>query len=307
MMSPALFALIALLPSAGPEKDLQIELKLHSPALIQPGTYLDVKARLVNRSTTTSHRIVKSNDGSEMAWREPYVFYTAEVQRADGSWEAVPKRHIGRCGLYAHDWTQDVMDLGPGKSVEIGWMAQPQYALDLPMEGRVLLRVHYAYRHAKRATRSGIDPLTSPMGSIAPFEVVSNAVEFQIHAPLAVDIAATGTRLKSGRPTTLSDILTVAVRGLDPSTAVGTMSLEFEIRGSSPGWRPRTTAREGKAGAFVLKRGARRALVGSRAAAFQGMWDYPKAETVTIRAILRRTVKGKRTTFRSPFVEVVVR
>ncbi|MFT7622289.1 MAG: hypothetical protein ACI9WU_001457 [Myxococcota bacterium] len=118
---PTLLTLLlaAELLTAPPTTDLQIAAALKTPDTVEPGAQIKLEAHLVNHSRTITHRVVRPGDGSEVAWREPYVFYSAEADSGDGVWRPVAKRPGGRCGLYDHDWPKDVLDLKPGERMQI--------------------------------------------------------------------------------------------------------------------------------------------------------------------------------------------
>lgn len=186
-------------------------------------------------------------------------------------------------------------------------MASPSWALDLPQSGRVRIRVHTAYRH-KSNTRSGIDPMKSPMGSIEPFEVVSGPIEINIAPRVIVEAKATGKTGRAGTGNSIEKLLSVAIRGMHQAPAGGgRLSLDWELQAESSGWRPSTTAVQGQAAPETLEAGASHALVGGASAQFTGLWEYPKAETVSVRAAGTRQVNGKRSVYRSEWIEVSFR
>lgn len=170
--------LAALTLAATPTQDLRVDLRLVTPANIESGEPLRVEARLTNTSRTRSHHVVKSGDGSEVGWREPFVFFTGEV--LDGRrWRPLAKGKGGRCGLFDPDWKKDVVRLAPRASIPLTWIASPGWALNLPESGKVRIRVHYSWL-SKPTTRTKVDPSGTDMAGVAPFERVSAPVEITI-------------------------------------------------------------------------------------------------------------------------------
>ncbi len=292
--------------TAAPADDLRVEARLKTPTVIEPGQRVEVEALLINTSRTATHRVVKPNDGSEVGWREPEVFYTAETDSGDGIWRPVAKGAGGRCGLFAQDWPRDIIDLKPGESIKLEWLSSPQWALDLPQSGKVRLRLHYAWqRQGKR--RAGIDPETTAMAGIAPYEIVSDAMEFLVQGQLRVDLIARGAFMRAGTPIELARALKISLKNtVNAPVEAGKLRLYFEVKGWSTGARPSVKRVAGRSAAKTLARGGAIELIGTARPVFEGYWDYPKAETIKIRAAVHREVGRKSTTFKSDWVSVVV-
>src|SRR5688572_8014740 len=143
MLIAALLAL-ALDESNLPSRGLVLELKLHE-SVHSAGNPV-VELALVNRSGKPA-KIVKPGDGSEVGWREPYVFWTAEARGADGTWTSIQPSRYGRCGNYAASWEKDVVELNPGERFVLqAHLRQAQRTFDLRGKGRVRLVAHYQYR-----------------------------------------------------------------------------------------------------------------------------------------------------------------
>ena len=288
--------------------ELTVRAELESPPVIEPGERIQIKARLVNSSRTATLPIVLPGDGSESAWREPYVYYSAEAATGDEMWRPVGEGLRGRCGLYDDDWTDEIRTLAPGESVDLGWMSSPHWALDLPTSGRVRIRVHYAWRHPS-VTRSQRTAEGTPMEGIAPYEIVSDPIEIDIRGLLVVELKPAGRALRAGRARNLDRVFAAEVRGaVMAPVALGIIEIQFEVRGesASAGWRPHAQRVRGRDLPAELGRGGSLALVGGRRPAFDGAWEYPKAETVQLRAILQRNVGAVHTTYKSNWIEVVV-
>ena len=178
MLIAALLAL-ALDESNLPSPPLVLELKARESVHAAEDPVLELA--LVNRSGKPV-KIVKPGDGSEVGWREPYVFWTAETRGADGTWTALSPRGYGRCGHYAAFWEKDVVELKPGERFVIqGHLRQAQRTFDFNGKGRVRLVAHYQYRGSRERGVEGRGPLEDgPMKGIKPFHVKSAAVEFEV-------------------------------------------------------------------------------------------------------------------------------
>ena len=122
------------------EADLRLEVTWTGPKVIEVGDRLPVSASLVNDSKTTTHPVVKVGDGSELGWREPFVYWTATIDRGDGKPIEVPKQRYRRCGLFDYDWPKDVVALRPFETLPVD--VHP--LLEFQQAGRVRLQAHYS-------------------------------------------------------------------------------------------------------------------------------------------------------------------
>src|SRR4051812_15653948 len=93
------FAVVLAVPAvaaAGPtradaERDLVLDMKLVGGNTVEGGVGPEVTLGLANRSKKAAYRAVLPGDGSDQKdWREPSIYYTAERQGADQSWQNVP-------------------------------------------------------------------------------------------------------------------------------------------------------------------------------------------------------------------------
>jgi len=126
-----------------------------------------IAVRLVNRGKVP-HTVVRPGDGSESGWREPEIYFEQRVEKK--RW--VRGRAVGRCGMFANDWTRDTVVLAPGGALEIGAGFMP---LKLTFDaGAKTLRARYAYRGERP---KGIGP--GAMKKTPPFELVSNPVRIK--------------------------------------------------------------------------------------------------------------------------------
>lgn len=276
--------LIVLLTAAAPDPavDLKLTVRVDGSTTLVRGEYRGLKATLVNTSRTHSHWVVKSNDGSEMGWREPWVFVSAEEMTPGGP-VPVSAQRAGRCGLYAQDWPQDIVKLGPGERLEIGWLPSLSWALDLPNQGKVTLKLHYTWRK-DGARRSGFDPtgLKSPIAKVAPFEVVSDPIELTITSPVSARLAAKKPN-RAGTNERLDRLFDFEItRGLNRATAV-----RFELRnGKHIGHRPHVV--------WTAKKG------------LGGNWDYPEGDTLEARALIDFVQNETSGQAKTPWVAVQV-
>src|SRR5476649_918905 len=73
------------------EKDLALQMVLKSPTSVKVGGEVHVDLVLRNRSLDHSHPVIAPGGGSELGWREPYVYFSAELDEGDGHAKPVPK------------------------------------------------------------------------------------------------------------------------------------------------------------------------------------------------------------------------
>lgn len=210
------------------ERDLVIEATLASPKVIQPGEPVRVRSRLVNRSKTVTYKVVRPGDGSESGWREPHVFFTAETIAKDGARTKVPEAGLGRCGLYDANWHDEVVELAPGKSLDLyNWMPTAHLHLLFQHEGTVELKLHYRYTAgAASKGRESLDgPVpqgAGPMKGTPAFEVISAPVRFQVTRLMDIRLEITKPMIV-GKEMKLSEIakLHIENRSNDPVPVSG--------------------------------------------------------------------------------------
>lgn len=170
-------ALLTLLIFAASSDPFDLRIRLHPPENLRQSLKERVHLRgaLVNFSDNPTFAI-RPGDGSESGWREPYIHYSAE--RWDGkSWNKVEPRPIGRCGLYAPGWSQDVVRLHKGDTLELGdWLPDLNSCFELS-EGRYRFRLHYRYsRGLHKDYRSGL-PIPESLGKVPAFHLISDPQE----------------------------------------------------------------------------------------------------------------------------------
>ncbi|MGE0493617.1 MAG: hypothetical protein AB7S38_30690 [Vulcanimicrobiota bacterium] len=142
-MRKTLLLLLVLLLGARAQDGLELVVGAKGPTTVKVGDNIELEAWLINRGKRTV-TVVKPGDGSESAWREPYVYFSAERRQGD-RWTAVKRHGIGRCGLYDPDWEKDRVGLEPGDKLELmSWIPGPQAFFDLE-PGQYRFRVHYEF------------------------------------------------------------------------------------------------------------------------------------------------------------------
>jgi len=285
--------LLCLLLARGPawgaqtiEKDLHLRVKLLSSRVVRPQEPVNLRIELVNRSRTR-HHVVKPGDGSEMGWREPHVYYTAEVREADGSWTELPRRRMARCGLFDPDWRKDVVELKPGGSIPIkDWLPPPERAVELQRPGQVRLFVHYRYSQG-RAAKGGppkVTPSTGRMGDTPGFHLISSPVTIRVVRPLDLELKAIKPGLAAGWSHRLSKILSVTVTNRSKkrvTMTAGATELRLELEGNQ-GHAPRIDP-SSKPTPISLGAGQTVSLLG--AGRLDGQWSYPEAGKLRVRAV----------------------
>jgi len=297
------------------ERDLALEVKLVSPDGVQPGEPIQLDITLKNTSNERIYPVVKPGDGSEVGWREPHVFYTAWIDKGDGDWQEVPKAEIGRCGLFNAQWQKDVVELWPGKSIELKqWLVSPQRALELQEPGRVRLHVHYRYRGGLvgKDPKTGKTFDTGKMRGMPPFELVSKPVEFDLLRPLDVMVTVKKP-LKAKTETRLSEILDVKLvnrsKGgihVKAPTLSGDARLTFEADG---GPAPTLSEQDQPYGKKqLLNPGDEAAILGDAALSngIDGTWECPEPGKVKLRAVYHTSTWEPGAVIKSGWVEVEV-
>jgi len=223
------------------EQDLGIQLSLSGRRVFEPGQPIPVRAMLVNRGLGRRW-VVEPGDGSDMGWREPYVYFTARREQAPGVWVDVEVERYSRCGNFDHRWDQAVVALGPGGTLAIDrWLIAPDRGLELQIPGRVRLYAHYKYRAGKfDSTFQGSVAVPPELEGTPAFELVSAPLEIQIERPLDVVLSAKGQAaiqpgadLDSLFAITLSNRSGAAIPVPGPGEE---MNVHFEVRSARLSW-----------------------------------------------------------------------
>jgi hypothetical protein len=235
-------------PKAGPptkeqiEGDLQLVAILPKERVIEAGTQPYIGLKLVNRSKTRTHKVVKPGDGSEVGWRDPWVHVTAEQRTVEGRWVAMEPLDPGRCRFFDWDWTKDVVELKPGEELLLeDWFDPGHFEFQWP--GKVRLVGHYEYRatggkHGKPRP----DAERGPMAGVPLFCLTSEPAEFEVVRPL--DVRARVKRaMKVGVTMKASEVLEVTVTNRsDRRRAVGNVAQNGYGIGIAPYSEAVTTA-----------------------------------------------------------------
>ena len=150
-----------------------------------------ITATLVNRGTETRW-VVRPDGGSSAGWREPTIYYTAEMETTPGEWRPVPQRDdFWRCSHYATDWNRDLTEMAPGASMELDHFLDPSTLLAFPHTAAIRLYAHYEYDGGKKAS-SGFDrrpmPLPKELEGVPPFALVSAPLELRVSVDASLEL-----------------------------------------------------------------------------------------------------------------------
>ncbi len=106
---------------------------------------------LTNQSKTDKYKIIMPGDGSESAWREPYIFFTAEFKDENRKWKQLKKLGSLRCGLFDAEWQKDTATINPLQKIQIYKMASENIIrfFDFPSSGTIRLTAHYDYKQGE--------------------------------------------------------------------------------------------------------------------------------------------------------------
>lgn len=294
------------------ESDLRLQVELAEPKTLLVGSPRWMAATtLINTSKTASHRVVKPGDGSEVGWREPYIYWTATIDRGDGKPMPVPQIRYRRCGLFAWDWPKDVILLKPGDKLELSTWPM----LEFQQTGRVSLQAHYAYRGGKLGWSDSEPEKLGLMATVPPFEIISAPLVFDVVRPLDVRVKVKRSLIVDVE-THLSDLLEITLvnqssKPIECSspTLYADARLYLEIEGEFGGWRPNLSQERSADGIRQkVKPGEAVPLLGSSefANGLDGTWVYPKEGKVRLRAGFTPTTWKGMTRILSEWVEVRV-
>lgn len=233
------------------ESDLKLVAIAPKERVIEAGTQPGIVMKLVNTSKTRTHKVVKSGDGSECGWRDPFVHVTGEHRTVEGKWLALSGNFGGRCGLFDHDWPKDVIELKPGAELELDWAGHRYHDLQHP--GTIRLIGHYEYRAVGgKAGGARPDAERGAMAGVPLFALHTEPVEFTVVR--SFDLRAKAKKaLKVGVETNLSEVLEATVTNASAKRiTVGNVSQNGFGLGASPmsegllQWPGKTTPVYGK-------------------------------------------------------------
>jgi hypothetical protein len=216
-------ALLAVAASAADAPEgLELDLALTTKGPVQPGEKIEYTLSLVNRSKAATHSVVRPNEGSEAAWREPHVYWTATIVGADGAERPVAAAPFERAGMFLAQWWKDVAKLAPGESLPVTCMIPLNQALDVQDDGRLRVVAHYAWDAGKNSRSDPMEGTSPPpadlggMKGVAPYEIVSKAAEIEVRRAFDVVVTAKGA-FKVGVAVRLSEIADVRVVSRSPA------------------------------------------------------------------------------------------
>ncbi|OAI58043.1 hypothetical protein AYO49_06025 [Verrucomicrobiaceae bacterium SCGC AG-212-N21] len=296
------------------EKDLELRATLTTPATITAGDAVNVSLTLHNRSQQTTHAVVLPSDGSESGWREPHIFYSATVDQGTGKAAPIEPTRFARCGLYDFNWHKDIRQLKPGEELKLGeWVPQPSMQFEFQEAGRVKLQAHYRFRAGATKDPNLLNPGTSAMTGVPAFELVSKSMELVVEKPLNVVLRAKSP-LVAGKTNSLRDLFDVRLVNQSKDTLEipepHPALVSFQVECKHPDSRPELLALKGRfTGTLRLEPGEEVALIGEgpRPVGIDGMWEYPRAETIRVRAMYLGSLNKRPYTIYSKWVEVEVR
>lgn len=283
-----------------PPEGLALEIARKGPKRMQAGRRLDLRVELVNRSRDRSIALVLPGDGSDFAWREPEVFWLAEIDAGDGRWVPAPRERPSRCGNFDEDWTDEVRALAPGERIAVYFGQGPDAFFDLHEGARFRVRAGYRYRAGRGEGARGPGPaVPAALAGLAPFELLSEPIEVELVHDWTLDLAVRGP-LRAGQTVHVSDVFDLRV----------TSHIGAAVDARAPGWlhgapvhfevrempeRPTGAPLEGQAPTMdpglekpPSKLGARSSmrLLGEtdRFGSYDGTWSWPVAGIVHVRA-----------------------
>lgn len=296
--------------------DLQLRAEFKGGGPVTAGAGAWVEVRLVNSSRTVTHRVVKVGHGSEIGYREPYVSWSATIDRGDGKpaplTDELRYGYCGTCLAFASDWPKDAIWLKPGDHLELDI---PQ-KFEFQQAGRVRLQAHYEYRASGKSNENRFHPdELAFMDGVPPFKLVSNVVEFDVVRPLDVRVGVKRA-LKVKQKTRLSDLLEVTLVNQSQApvecsspTLSANARLSIEIKAEFGGWHPSLTQQATTYGVTrTVKPGESVPLLGVSefANGLDGMWEYPVTGRVLARAVYTPTSWKYSPPVASEWVEVQV-
>ena len=244
--------------------------------VVEVGEFIQPEIALINRSKRASYYVVRPGDGSWVGWREPHVYYSAEIDVGDGRWQPIPRRSIaGRCGVYDFHWQRGIVELEPGETMNIRF-PPPDRTLDFVQPGRVRLYVHYAYNRGN-ADRA-IAPIdVGKMKGVPAFELISAPAEFELTRPLELRIVAKAP-LRLGETRYLSEVLKIhlANRSDEARTILirSSKALTVQFHGAHTGWEKIPNALKGGLTKTILKPGQELNLIGDDGPVFGPDWTW---------------------------------
>jgi hypothetical protein len=114
-----------------------------------------IRLYLTNESKMGKYKIIIPGDGSESAWREPYIYFTADFKKENGKWKQLEKLGSLRCGNFDAEWQKDTMTINPAQKIQIYQMASENIIrfFNIPSNGTIRLTAHYDYQQGQHSKK----------------------------------------------------------------------------------------------------------------------------------------------------------
>ncbi len=274
------------------ENDLVLQATLKTPKTIQVGEQVSVDMLLRNRSKSESYPVVQVGDGSEVGWREPYIFFTATLETPDGVTKQVPRASYVRCGNFDYDWLKDAIALKPSGDLRLHSYNQPSVMLEFQEQGHIRLTAHYSYRVGPTPSNANQEIIkTGLMAGVPAFDLISTPIEFDVERPLDLVLKAkplvgdeTAARISDFFDIRLTNRSKKAIEVTSP-TLHGDPRIFLEIEGQ--GMLVELTKQKSQHGEkFILKPAQEVAVIGDGlfANGMDGTWEKPVSKTLRVRA-----------------------
>ena len=160
------------------QKDLRLTVT-HEQTAKQNGDGI-LKLSLTNSSSTDKYKIVLPGDGSENAWREPYIYFTSDFKKDKGNWEKLEFHKPLRCGNYDSNWQKETLTISPKQTVQIyESIFQVKSFFAIKSSGTIRLTVHYDYAQGKHFKKTA-DTSSTDIVDIPAFTLTSDTIAIKI-------------------------------------------------------------------------------------------------------------------------------
>lgn len=173
------------------EKDLNMSF-IFIEKTKERAAYSKIRLYLNNESTDKEYLIIKPSDGSESAWREPYIYFKIELKK-DKEWLPLKAGLTLRCGLFDADWQKDVFRLQANQKEQIYEMAFANIlaGFEIPSNGIIRIQAYYDYKQGQHPkdhkhvipeayTATLEQEIPQSIKTIPPFVLESNSIEIEI-------------------------------------------------------------------------------------------------------------------------------
>jgi hypothetical protein len=308
--SPGAAVHVAAVPRSDVERDLSLDM-VHGNAPVEIGHDADIKVQLTNRSAARSYAVVLSSDGSdEPGWREPHVWYSVERKTVSGTWRPAAYQAKRICGNFDENWEKDIVELGPGKSVELPWFEFRPGMWNLDDTTSIRVVAHYSYGEHVKDLRK-----VSPALHRMPAYVLASApLELPLDTPLGLELRVLAPIPRAPGVPLAQVFDVVAVNNWSGPLPFSTLDaggsrLSFQIEYEETPGRPEKayfSAEPGDSHAArdLIGRGERRAVVTASTRTDEELELSPGTRLRRVRAVLSvYEYSGERSVF-SPWVNV---